>query len=95
MKKIVAALLIGSLMAASPALAFAAAKPCKDAKGKFIKCAPAPAPVALAKPAASAATPAAASTKCRDAKGKFIKCPTTGAAPKKQCRDAKGKFIKC
>jgi hypothetical protein len=91
-KKIVAALLIGSLMAASPALSFAAAKPCKDAKGKFIKCAPAPVPT----PAASSATPAAATTKCRDAKGKFTKCPTTGAAPaKKQCRDAKGKFIKC
>jgi len=92
-KKIVAALLIGSLMAASPALSFAAAKPCKDAKGKFVKCPPAPVPVA--KPAAAAGTPAAATTKCRDAKGKFTKCPTAGAAPKKQCRDAKGKFVKC
>jgi hypothetical protein len=94
-KKIVTALLIGSLMAASPALSFAAAKPCKDAKGKFIKCAPAPAPTPLAKPAVAAGTPAAATTKCRDAKGKFTKCPTAGAAPKKQCRDAKGKFVKC
>ena len=33
---------------------------CKDAKGKFMKCAP---PAAPAKP-----------KQCRDAKGKFIKC---------------------
>jgi hypothetical protein len=39
--------------------AFAA--PCKDAKGKFIKCPP---PVAMTAP-----------TRCKDAKGKFIKCP--------------------
>ena len=47
-------------MSLSPALiTSASAAPCRDAKGKFIKCAPAP-----AKPKT-----------CRDAKGKFIKCP--------------------
>lgn len=50
--------------AASPALA----APCRDAKGKFIKCPPAAA--APAKP-----------TKCKDAKGKFAKCGTPGAKP--------------
>lgn len=44
--------------------AFAA--PCKDAKGKFVKC-----------PAAAPAKP----TKCKDAKGKFAKCGTPGAKP--------------
>jgi len=38
------------------------AAPCKDPKGKFIKCPP--------KPAAAAAKKAP----CRDAKGKFMKC---------------------
>jgi hypothetical protein len=37
-----------------------AAAPCKDAKGKFIKCPP---------PAPAKAAP------CKDAKGKFTKCP--------------------
>ncbi len=44
--------------------AFAA--PCKDAKGKFIKC-----------PVAAAATP----KRCKDARGKFTKCGTPGAKP--------------
>ncbi|HWU15232.1 MAG TPA: hypothetical protein VN157_14620 [Caulobacter sp.] len=44
----------------------ASAAPCKDAKGKFIKC-----------PAAAAATP----VKCKDAKGKFAKCSAPGAKP--------------
>jgi hypothetical protein len=39
--------------------------PCRDAKGKFVKC-----PKAAAKP-----------TKCRDAKGKYAKCGTPGAKP--------------
>jgi hypothetical protein len=39
--------------------------PCKDAKGKFVKCPP----------------PAAASSRCKDAKGKFVKCGTPGAKP--------------
>jgi hypothetical protein len=43
-----------------------AAAPCRDAKGKFIKCPP-KAPV---KP-----------TRCRDAKGHYVKCGTKGAKP--------------
>lgn len=43
--------------------AFAA--PCRDAKGKFVKCAKAP-----AKP-----------TRCKDAKGRFAKCSAPGAHP--------------
>ena len=42
-----------------------AAAPCRDAKGKFIKC-----PTKPAKP-----------TRCKDAKGKFAKCGTPGAKP--------------
>ena len=42
------------------------AAPCKDAKGKFIKCPPAP-----AKPA----------PRCKNAKGHFAKCGTPGAKP--------------
>lgn len=49
-------------MVATPALA----APCRDGKGKFVKC-PDKAP---AKP-----------TRCKDAKGKFAKCGTTGAKP--------------
>ena len=45
-----------------------AAAPCKDAKGKFIKCPP----PAAAKPAA---------TRCKDGKGKFAKCGSPGAMP--------------
>ena len=43
-----------------------AAAPCRDAKGKFVKCPP----KALAKP-----------TRCRDAKGHYAKCGTPGAKP--------------
>lgn len=39
----------------------AAAVPCRDSHGKFVKCAPKPAAKVKAK-------------QCRDAKGKFIKC---------------------
>jgi hypothetical protein len=46
----------------SPALA----APCRDAKGKFIKCAT-PAPVQ--------------SARCKAANGKFAKCGTPGAKP--------------
>ncbi|QYE33164.1 MULTISPECIES: hypothetical protein [Sphingosinicellaceae] len=42
------------------------AAPCKDAKGKFIKCPPV------------AAAPAA---RCRNAKGAFAKCGSPGAKP--------------
>ncbi|MET0307844.1 MAG: hypothetical protein ABW023_03970 [Sphingomonas sp.] len=55
--------LAAAAMLTSPAFA---AAPCKDAKGKFIKC-----PTAAAKPAA----------RCRDAKGHFAKCGTPGAKP--------------
>ena len=54
------------LIAVTAAFAIAAvpmtaeAKPCRDAKGKFIKC---------------PTTGAAPKKQCRDAKGKFIKCP--------------------
>jgi hypothetical protein len=60
-KTIATALLTLSLVAGAAAPAYAA--PCKDAKGKFVKCPPkkAPAPVKKAP--------------CKDAKGKFIKCP--------------------
>ena len=52
-------LILGALaLTASP---LAAATPCRDAHGKFVKCAPKP--LAKAKP-----------KQCRDAKGKFIKC---------------------
>lgn len=58
MRKTLAASLIAfSLFATSTAPAFAA--PCKDAKGKFIKC-PEKKPVKKGP--------------CKDAKGKFIKC---------------------
>lgn len=49
-------------MVATPALA----APCRDAKGKFVKC-PDNAP---AKP-----------TRCKDANGKFTKCGTAGSKP--------------
>jgi len=61
MKKIIAAFLVASMFAAAP-LASMAAPPCRDAKGKFMKCPP--------KPAAPAKK-----VQCRDAKGKFMKCP--------------------
>jgi hypothetical protein len=72
------------LFVAALALPVAAhAAPCKDAKGKFIKCPPAaaapaakPAMAASAKPAAAAKAHAAGKkAPCRDAKGRFAKCP--------------------
>lgn len=48
-------------LVASPSFA----APCKDAKGKFIKCPPKP----------------VAPKKCKDARGKFAKCGTPGAKP--------------
>jgi hypothetical protein len=63
MRKVILALSAMALIAGSaPSLA---AAPCREAKGKFIKCPPKP-----AKP-----------VKCRDAKGKFAKCGTKGAKP--------------
>lgn len=43
----------------------AAAAPCRDSKGKFIKCPEKPAKKQV----------------CKDAKGKFAKCGTPGAKP--------------
>ncbi|HEX7872684.1 MAG TPA: hypothetical protein VF475_07235 [Sphingobium sp.] len=57
MTKIAAAFAAVALLAASASPALAA--PCKDAKGKFMKC-PDKKPVKKAP--------------CKDAKGKFIKC---------------------
>jgi hypothetical protein len=53
MRRLVSAFAMLALLA-TPALA----APCKDAKGKFIKCPPAAAPKGP----------------CKDAKGKFVKC---------------------
>ncbi|PZT94332.1 hypothetical protein [Sphingomonas sp.] len=53
---------------ASVAVPPAEAAPCRDAKGKFVKC-----------PSAAPAKPA----KCKDAKGRFTKCGTPGAVPAK------------
>ncbi|MBV8972565.1 MAG: hypothetical protein JO290_09775 [Sphingomonadaceae bacterium] len=52
---------IASLVAGSAALA----APCKDAKGKFVKCPPVK----------------AATVRCKGADGKFAKCGTPGAKP--------------
>ena len=63
MRRIVIALTaVGLIAGSAPSLA----APCRDAKGKFVKCATkAPAKV----------------TRCKDAKGKFAKCGTPGAKP--------------
>lgn len=54
------------LLAVSIASTAWAAAPCKDAKGKFMKC-----------PPPAAAPPG----RCRTAKGAFAKCGTPGAKP--------------
>jgi hypothetical protein len=77
--KLVNALVALSLVAGVVAAPAIAAAPCKDAKGKFIKCPPPP-------------PPAAAKGPCKDAKGKFVKCAPKPA--KGPCKDAKGKFVK-
>jgi hypothetical protein len=62
MRRLIIALSALGLVAGSvPTLA----APCRDAKGKFVKCTKAP-----AKP-----------TRCRDAKGHYAKCGTKGAKP--------------
>lgn len=74
MKKLLTVALFAISAAAIPMTAEAA--PCKDAKGKFVKC-PAAAPVKPAAAAPKAATPAKAAPakkQCRDAKGRFKKC---------------------
>ena len=61
------------IIAAAAALSIAAvpasvqAAPCKDAKGKFVKCPPAAAKVTVKKTMVKKAP-------CRDAKGRFTKC---------------------
>jgi hypothetical protein len=62
-KFIIALSALGLVAGSAPSLA---AAPCRDAKGKFVKCTK-PAP---AKP-----------TRCKDTKGKFAKCGTPGAKP--------------
>jgi hypothetical protein len=62
MRKLVLALSAIGLLGSVPAFA----APCRDAKGKFVKC-PSKAP--------------AKATRCKDAKGKFAKCGTKGAKP--------------
>jgi len=63
MGKLIFALSAFALVASSaPSIG---AAPCRDAKGKFMKC-----PTKPAKP-----------VRCRDAKGKFAKCGTKGAKP--------------
>jgi len=57
--KLTSALLGLALLTGSAAPALAA--PCKDAKGKFVKCPAKPATAVKKGP-------------CRDAKGKFVKC---------------------
>jgi hypothetical protein len=62
MQKLLAALLaLGLIASSAPSLA----APCRDAKGKFVKCATAP-----VKP-----------SRCRNAKGHYAKCGTPGAKP--------------
>jgi glucose-6-phosphate 1-dehydrogenase len=64
MQKLVMALSALAMLAGSaPSIA---AAPCRDAKGKFVKCTK-PAPP---KP-----------TKCRDVKGHYARCSTKGAKP--------------
>ena len=62
-------MLFGAIAAVLVIASAADAKPCRDAKGHFIKCPP---------PAAAVSAPAKGK-KCRDAKGHFAKCGTPGA----------------
>jgi hypothetical protein len=65
MRKFLIALSAFGLIAGSASAV--AAAPCRDAKGKFVKC-----PSKPAKP-----------VRCKDAKGKFARCGTPGAKPVK------------
>lgn len=84
-KKLIIALL-APVVLALPGMASAA--PCKDAKGKFIKCPPAAAaksaPAAKPSPAAKPTTAAAPGTQAKP-----------GTVKRAPCRDAKGRFKKC
>ena len=64
-KFIIALSALGLVAGSAPSLAGA---PCRDAKGKFIKCPTKPAPKAA---------------QCRDSKGKFAKCGTKSSKPAK------------
>ncbi|MFE8107811.1 hypothetical protein DTL00_17430 [Sphingomonas melonis] len=61
-KALFTAISLGLLATAVPSIA----APCRDAKGKFVKC-PEKAPVKAAR--------------CKSANGKFAKCGTPGAKP--------------
>lgn len=62
MRKLIIALAALGIMAGStPSIA----APCRDAKGKFVKC----------------QTEKAKPVRCKDAKGKFAKCGTKGVKP--------------
>lgn len=61
------ALLALSLVSLVALPAAANAAPCRDAKGKFVKC----------------PEPAKKVQRCRDSKGHFAKCGTPGANPSK------------
>jgi hypothetical protein len=60
MNRLTIAMAAAMALAATPMVAQAA--PCKDARGKFVKCPPAPHKAAPRKV-------------CKDHKGKFVKCP--------------------
>lgn len=68
--KLIALALAALSLATVPTSSYAA--PCKDAKGRFIKC-PTVKPKTAAKPAAKPAAKGK-TTQCRDAKGRFMKC---------------------
>ncbi|WP_176590365.1 hypothetical protein [Sphingobium sp. EM0848] len=90
MKKLTSALLALTLLAGSAAPALAAA-PCKDAKGKFIKCPPQPA----AKPAMKSAAMPAMKPAAKPMAKPTAMAVAKPAAKKAPCRDAKGRFTKC
>ena len=95
MRKISIAFALAALIAV-PATAQAA--PCKDAKGKFIKCPPAAAPAAVATKAAMAAKVEAKTAKKVAVAAKADAKVAKKAAAKAvagRCRDAKGRFAKC
>ncbi len=68
-----------AMLIAAPA---AWAAPCKDAKGKFIKCPPPPPAKQVCKDAKGKFTKCPQKPKvCKDVKGKFVKCGMPGARP--------------
>jgi hypothetical protein len=69
-----------AILIAAPTAAQAA--PCKDAKGKFIKCPPPPPAKRACKDAKGKFTKCPVKPKvCKDMGGKFVKCGTPGARP--------------